>query len=161
MSKTLEELENDYWEVSENDTNLIRKCMRLRKKTITSFSIEELRILISQNIGLKYLIPKAIIILEADPIASGDFYEGDLLKAVINCCDVNKDTENELNTQLINFCKKAMFQLEANMLNDDTWENSSEDYGLTLQDSDASRKARIDELRESSPYIEFVEFSKQ
>ena len=39
--------------------------------------------MISQNIGLKYLIPIATKVLENNILAEGDFYQGDLLKSVL------------------------------------------------------------------------------
>jgi hypothetical protein len=43
---------------------------------------EDLRIMIGQGIGLEFLMPLAIDVLRRDPLASGDFYPGDLLSAV-------------------------------------------------------------------------------
>lgn len=39
--------------------------------------------MIGQNIGLKFLIPLALEKLRQDILAEGDYYEGDLLKAVL------------------------------------------------------------------------------
>ena len=40
--------------------------------------------MIGQQISLRYLIPRAITILEANPLAEGDMYPGDLLSAVLH-----------------------------------------------------------------------------
>jgi len=40
--------------------------------------------MIGQNIGLYYLLPLAIEHLAENPLASGDFYPGDLLKNVVS-----------------------------------------------------------------------------
>lgn len=45
--------------------------------------MEDLRIMIGQNIGLCYLMPLAIKVLEENILAEGDFYGGDLLKSVL------------------------------------------------------------------------------
>jgi hypothetical protein len=50
---------------------------------LKELTIEQLRLLINQNVGLKYLVPKAIEILKGDVLANGDCYEGDLLNAVL------------------------------------------------------------------------------
>lgn len=78
---TLEELDGEVWGEPEFDSHLVVTCRRLRKKPIDEFTVEDLRIMIGQNIGLQHLIPKALTILEDDPLAEGDYFPGDLLKA--------------------------------------------------------------------------------
>ncbi len=39
--------------------------------------------MIGQDIGTEYLVPPAMEVLEKDPFAQGDYYPGDLLKAVL------------------------------------------------------------------------------
>lgn len=83
--KTLEELENKYWgNPDPSSSKLVQKCHELRRKPIDELDIEDVRLLISQEIGLKYSIPLAMDILEKDILAEGDYYEGDLLKAVLS-----------------------------------------------------------------------------
>lgn len=83
-SKTLENLEKDYWgDVPKDESYLITTCHQLRKKQLRDFSVEDLRMMIGQSIGLRFLIPLAIETLEDHILAEGDFYEGDLLKAVL------------------------------------------------------------------------------
>jgi CDI immunity proteins len=48
------------------------------------YTVEDLRIMIGQNIGLQYLIPLALEHLRKDPLSEGDFYPGDLLKMVLS-----------------------------------------------------------------------------
>lgn len=83
-SKALEILERDYWgDASVDDSRLVTTCHRLRKKPLAEFEVEDYRILIGQNIGLDFLIPLAMKVLEKNILAEGDFYSGDLLKAVL------------------------------------------------------------------------------
>lgn len=82
--KSLENLEKDYWGEPEYESYLVTTCHNLRKKPINNFSVEDLRIMIGQNIGIKYLIPVAMEILKENVFAEGDFYEGDLLKYVLD-----------------------------------------------------------------------------
>jgi len=84
--KTLEQLENDYWPplTSNEGSYLLNTCHELRSKKINSFEIEDLRIMIGQSIGLKYLVPYAIEELKGNILAEGHFYEGDLLKAILS-----------------------------------------------------------------------------
>lgn len=67
---------------------------------LSEFSIEDYRLLISQQIGLKFLVPLVLDILKNDFFAEGDFYEGDLLVAVLkidlNFWILNNDLKEEL-----------------------------------------------------------------
>ena len=78
--KTLENLEKIYWDNPSHDSHLIKRCHELRKIPLDSFTTEDLRIMIGQQIGLHYLIPLALETLTIDLFAEGDFFEGDLLK---------------------------------------------------------------------------------
>jgi hypothetical protein len=80
---TLEELEGVRWEKPTFESHCVETCHWLRKKPLDAFSAEDLRIMIGQNIGLSHLLPRAAEVLEAAPLAEGDFYPGDLLKAVL------------------------------------------------------------------------------
>lgn len=71
-------------EPTEDDSYLIRTCGRLLHQKLADFSIEDLRIMIGQNIGLAYLIPLALEALDKNILAEGDFYPGDLLKSVLH-----------------------------------------------------------------------------
>lgn len=82
-TKSIEQLEKDIWEEpSEFPTDLVEKCFQYRKINIGELTNEQLRLLISQNIGLDYLIGIALEKLEQDICAEGDFYKGDLLYSV-------------------------------------------------------------------------------
>jgi len=81
--KTLEQLEKDEWGPDTYGSKLTSTIHRLRKKVLNDFTIEDLRITIGQQEGLPYLVPLAIEVLKEDLFAEGDFYEGDLLKAVL------------------------------------------------------------------------------
>lgn len=83
--KSLEILEKNCWpplDIAEG-SYLVQTCNNLRKKPLEDFSIEDLRIMIGQNIGLDFLIPLAIDVLRNNILAEGDFYEGDLLQNVL------------------------------------------------------------------------------
>jgi hypothetical protein len=81
--KTLEALEKKEWQPVDFDSFLIKRTHELRKKVLSDFTIEDLRIMIGQQIGLDYLIPLAIEVLTVNLFAEGDFYEGDLLQSVL------------------------------------------------------------------------------
>ncbi len=81
--KTLEFLENNFWSEPEYDSHVVRTAHKLRKIPLNDFAIEDLRIMIGQNIGLKYLIPLGLEALEENILAEGDCYEGDLLHSIL------------------------------------------------------------------------------
>lgn len=82
--KSLEVLENDKWpDEKEYPSGLVKRCYDYRKIPVNKLTTEELRTLIGQNIGLKYLIPIAIDFLKTDVLIEGDFYPGDLLESVL------------------------------------------------------------------------------
>ena len=100
-SKSIEELENDYWkEESEYPTNLIKKCFEYRKIKVSELTIEQIRLLISQKIGIEFLIGIALEKLEQNIIVEGDLYEGDLLDAVSK---VPTEFWNKNSTEFLNF----------------------------------------------------------
>lgn len=59
------------------------EAQALRHKPVGALGPEDLRLLITQDVGLPYLLPLAVELLRTDPMAEGDLYEGDLLSAVM------------------------------------------------------------------------------
>lgn len=83
--KTLQELEQITIGQPSYDSYLVTKCHELMSKPLKEFTVEDLRIMIGQGIGLKFLVPRALVVLRQDPLAEGDFYPGDLLSNVLRC----------------------------------------------------------------------------
>lgn len=79
---TLTQLERDDWGPAQYDSHVVTECHRLRNVPLRDLTVENLRMLVGQGIGLAYTVPLALERLAIDPMASGDFYPGDLLKAV-------------------------------------------------------------------------------
>jgi CDI immunity proteins len=84
LQKNIETLEKSYWGVPTDETHLITRCCELRKKKLQDFTIEDLRIMIGQEISLAYLLPIAIEKLKENPLAAGNYFEGDLLENVLS-----------------------------------------------------------------------------
>ena len=81
---TLEELESyDCGEPETAPTAMVVRCMRLQKTPLHSLSDADVRLLIGQGIGLKYLVPKALGRLVVEPLLQTDYYPGDLLSALL------------------------------------------------------------------------------
>ena len=106
--KSLESLEKKTWPALSSDEGsyLIKTCNSLRKKQLQDFTTEDLRIMIGQEIGLYFLIPLAIDTLTDNLFAEGDYYEGDLLKSVLDVdtkfWNDNKDYWQQLNELIKN-----------------------------------------------------------
>ena len=83
-SRTLDDLDPPAWGEPTFDSHVVTTCHRLRRKPLREFSVEDLRIMIGQRIGLEWLVPVAIEVLERTPLAAGDFYPGDLLSSVLS-----------------------------------------------------------------------------
>jgi len=84
-NKTLEELEEDYWPALPSyPTGLVKTVFELCKKSLSAMDSNDLRMLITQSVGLKYIIPKAISILSQNILEEALYYPGDLLLAVLN-----------------------------------------------------------------------------
>ncbi|MGG9963636.1 contact-dependent growth inhibition system immunity protein [Ferruginibacter sp. SUN106] len=102
QQKTLETLENKNWgDPDEAPTGLVKRCLQLRRKPLDTFTIEDLRSMIGQQIGLPYLIPLAIEQLKENLFAEGDLYEGDLLHSVLKV-DTVFWNDNEAYWQQVN-----------------------------------------------------------
>lgn len=56
---------------------------KARQKPICELTDEEIRLLISQKIGLKYLLPIAVRMLQINPFMMITFYPGDLMNCLL------------------------------------------------------------------------------
>ncbi|MFF3616657.1 contact-dependent growth inhibition system immunity protein [Streptomyces sp. NPDC002580] len=82
--RSLDELERDHWPPPPPDaTRLIATAHALRSRPVGTLTVEDLRLLIGQDIGLAVLLPLAVEVLRGNPLAEGHMYEGDLLRAVL------------------------------------------------------------------------------
>lgn len=79
---TLDQLEGTESPAPTIPSYLVQTIHALRQKPLSEFSVEDLRIMIGQQLGLQHLVPMALDHLERDPFVAGDFYKGDLLNVV-------------------------------------------------------------------------------
>ena len=87
-SRTIEEIEGVREpEPGPNAGFLVERCTALRRKPLSQFTTEDLRIMLGQQIAVPILLPMAVAVLAEDPLAEGDFYPGDLLNAVVRIPD--------------------------------------------------------------------------
>ena len=81
-TRTLDELDPPAWGPPPPDTTgLVRRCHELRLKPLADFQVDDLRVAIRQEIGpLHRLVPRAVEVLQTNPLAEGD---SELLLAVL------------------------------------------------------------------------------
>jgi len=79
-TRTLDTVDPPAWGPAPPDASAVTKrCHELRSKPLTDFTVEDLRIMIGQQLSLGQLLSIAFERLQADPLAEGDCYPGDLL----------------------------------------------------------------------------------
>jgi hypothetical protein len=86
--RTLQQLDGQDWGNPESaPTGMVARCLRLRRTPLNAISAGDLRLLVSQKIGLNILVPKAIERVSRNPLIETEYYPGDLLSALM---DVDK-----------------------------------------------------------------------
>jgi hypothetical protein len=82
--KSIESLEKkNYGPVPTDESSIVQRLWRLRKTPINEFQVDDIRFMIIQGSGLKYLLPEAIDLLKENLLREGNYYEGDLLNSVL------------------------------------------------------------------------------
>ncbi|MFJ6483635.1 MULTISPECIES: contact-dependent growth inhibition system immunity protein [unclassified Streptomyces] len=82
LDRTLDELDGPPWPPPPSPTtNLVTKVYALRRKRLGDLTPADLRALITQEVGLPYVLPLAVRLLLNDPLLDAYFYPGDLLLA--------------------------------------------------------------------------------
>lgn len=81
---SVEQIERDSWgPPPQGATRLVATVHELRRKALRALSPEDLRLLVGQQVGLSLLVPRALAVLERDPLTEGDLYPGDVLASVL------------------------------------------------------------------------------
>lgn len=117
--KILEQLEKDVWPAPEFGSYLVTTCHQLRQKPLNAFTVEDLRIMIGQGIGIKFLPPKAIETLKVNPFSEGDFYQGDRLIQVLKLAPCVLKADTALYQDLIHASLAALHSLDPVLSNAD------------------------------------------
>lgn len=130
LSKSLESLEKESWgEIPKDESYLVTTCHKLRKKQLREFDIEDLRIMIGQNIGLKFLVPIALKKLDKNILAEGHLYEGDLLKMVLLSDQDYWKTEKENWTKMCALFRNRITEIEKEAAEYETGRNILKAFG--------------------------------
>lgn len=83
LNKSLEVLEQDVWDEPTFGSYVVKTCHAARKKPLGALSDEEIRCLIAQKVGLRYLLPIAVARVEREPLAEVTYFPGDLLLVLL------------------------------------------------------------------------------
>ncbi|MFD9619843.1 contact-dependent growth inhibition system immunity protein [Streptomyces virginiae] len=84
LDRTLDEVDGPPWPpLSSPTTSLVTKVHALRRRRLGDLTPADLRTLITQNVGLPYVLPLAVRLLLEEPMLDSYFYSGDLLLAVL------------------------------------------------------------------------------
>ncbi|WP_331730729.1 contact-dependent growth inhibition system immunity protein [Streptomyces sp. NBC_01174] len=79
MDRTLDELDPPRWAPPADATHLVRRLHEMRRVRLGELGPADLRILISQQVALPYVLPLTVHLLLEEPLLDASFYEGDLL----------------------------------------------------------------------------------
>ncbi|MGO4528538.1 contact-dependent growth inhibition system immunity protein [Paenibacillus sp. 2TAF8] len=115
LTKTLEELEGEYWGEPNYNSSLVIQIHRLRKKPLFELNNEDLRLLIGQQMNLDFILPLALERLIENPFGSGDLYIGDLFCSILRVEKQYWKKHKELKTELdevIRTYEEAIMTLE-------------------------------------------------
>lgn len=83
--KSIAELERKHWpKLGPEASHFHRRCYDAVTKPISTLSVADLRLLISQDIGLGFVVPIALEIVEKDPLLESEHFRGDLLTAILS-----------------------------------------------------------------------------
>ena len=86
--KSLEKLEKDRWGSAPKEaTDLVNSVYKLRTVQLEKLEPKDIRLLIGQGVGLKFIVPIALELLEEDLLIDAELYEGDLLQNVMKIGD--------------------------------------------------------------------------
>lgn len=83
LHRSLDDLEGCWGPPPVDATNLVRRCHELHQTPLPDLSSEQLRLALSQQIGLSWIVPLAADALEREPLLEGDNYAGDVLAAAL------------------------------------------------------------------------------
>lgn len=111
-TRTLEQLEKDVWPHNSFDTYVVQESQSLRRIPIGELSVEDLRLLIGQGMGLPFLVPLALDVLSENPFAHGARYPGDLLASLLKVPDAFWEEHPELNNDVVELAADVNWVLE-------------------------------------------------
>lgn len=83
-SKSIEDLEGIVWKRPSAASYVAEVSFLLRKKSIKDLTDEDIRVGLTQHVGVDYLVPLAVKRLKSNPMLEARHYEGDLLRSLLD-----------------------------------------------------------------------------
>ncbi|MEO6700833.1 MAG: contact-dependent growth inhibition system immunity protein [Jatrophihabitantaceae bacterium] len=81
---TIDQLDGPVWGDPPDDaTDLIREVYRLRQVPLDSLVPSDLRLLTGQDVACPVTVPRALSMLQHNPLIKATYYEGDLLVSLL------------------------------------------------------------------------------
>lgn len=97
--KSLLDLEPRILSKPDSVDGLAARCWKAASRPLNQLGAEDLRLLVSQKIGLDIVFPIALSLLENNLLESGDLYTGDLLATVSRVDEAVWKSNPELHTR--------------------------------------------------------------
>ena len=92
--KSIDSLEKrNFGPVPSDESSIVQRLWKLRKVPISEFQVDDMMFMVIQGIGLKYVLIEAVDLLSENILTEGNYYEGDLLNAVLK---LNKEQWGQL-----------------------------------------------------------------
>jgi len=83
LKKSLSQLEGDWGSAPSAAPAFVKRIYELRDMPIEKLTPMDIRVIINQDVGLKYLLPIAFDILDKNLLLESEHYNGDLFAAVL------------------------------------------------------------------------------
>ena len=100
---TIEQLEGGGWgDPRGYGLPLEIECWEVSTKPLEDFTPRDIDLLVGQGIGLRYLIPMAVVLLEEHALLMAWAYPGDLLTTVLGVCSEFWDANPDLRIDIEN-----------------------------------------------------------
>jgi hypothetical protein len=156
-AQSLEQLEGMRWgEPTAANSNMVNRCLSLRKVPLRELTSGDLRLLIGQQISLAHVLPLALRLLETCPLLEGEYYEGDLLQSVLTI-DWGGPEARKFRPQVLAIAKRAHLQMMSEATSALLQGHSPQDLGLSAQAVKDIERRAIQELN-SAPWEAVVNF---
>jgi len=82
--RSLEDIESADWGDAPSDAStMVARIRELRRVPVGRLSVDDVRLLLGQKVGVHTLLPIAVEYLSREPLLAATFYPGDLLRAVL------------------------------------------------------------------------------
>ena len=116
--RSLQDLDGQVWGEPNYASHLVTEYHRLRRVPLEAMTIEDLRLVIGQHDHLEYLLPLAFEHLLKEPWIAGDYYEGDLLHAVLSVPESFWRLHPEFKGKFDRIVRRALYEAIAAKLED-------------------------------------------